>query len=960
MVELHLHRASAGSGKTYRLALYFISHVLGEKLSDGSWRLYPANVHCRHREILAITFTNKATEEMKQRIMRELAKLAGSPLMAGTRSNYEATLRGAEYFNCTEEELRRAARRALTDLLYDFGGFNVSTIDSFFQAVLRTFAYEADLSGNYDLQIDEDFVISNAIAEMVQMVVGRATGSSVSSARRRAVTQWLQTYMKDKIDEGETFNIFNPTGPVRSRLLDFTRHLFNEEYKCNKADIDPFICNTDNVNTLQQALVGKRKQLRENVSKLAAELLEKHNDNLEKRSLLAYVRKCAGSRVIEAPTEAVYRLYSLQSPDLYLNATARTKMTDEKKQSLFAAVNEFMEPVLKLRKCEIMLAQIYNMGLFSEIIQQIEAQKVENNTIMLSDTNTLLNRIIGDSSTPFIYERTGQVLRHFLIDEFQDTSRLQWQNLKPLILESLSKGDDDLIIGDVKQCIYRFRNSDPNLLASGIGTDSDLKKFVHGETYDTNYRSARTVVEFNNRLFRSLANDTGNADVYVGMEQRAFKANVSGYVDLAILPNENFVERALDRMVTCMRRQLDNGYSAADIVVLVRWRTDGVKVVERLLKEGQEGGALHGVQVLSDEALLVNSSPAVQYVITTLRDLCATPTPSALLQRSNSMTERDIAWLNQRMKQIAEEQNLEPYAALDATIAEFHRNGFGGRESVQELRHRFPIEGRALCEVVEAIIANLPESEWLQSDAAYLCALQDLVLDFSQSNSPDLHSFLRWWDEGGVKSALGMASGVNAIRVMTIHKSKGLEAPCVHIPLLAGSLMREDSYRWYDATKAFASLELTCDTPQWFPMQSVRELIRTEFAGEYERLCAQSVLDELNVLYVAFTRAKRELIVSVKTMSKEDAKIEAAYQKDRTAPKSYSIAARLVSALNPQPSPTDENVLRHFEGMDTKNDEDADGKEEPDAPQNYPAVVTYSTEPVRTDVWSSTELDLDA
>jgi ATP-dependent exoDNAse (exonuclease V) beta subunit len=262
--------------------------------------------------------------------------------------------------------------------------------------------------------------------------------------------------------------------------------------------------------------------------------------------------------------------------------------------------------------------------------------------------------------------------------------------------------------------------------------------------------------------------------------------------------------------------------------------------------------------------------------------------------------------------------------------------------------------------VVEAIIANLPVDEWRQTDAAYLCALQDLVLDFSQSNSPDLHSFLRWWDEGGRKSALGMASGVNAIRVMTIHKSKGLESPCVHIPLLEGSLMREDSYRWYNAVDAFSSLELNCSTPKWFPMQSVRELKRTEFAAEYEQLCAQSVLDELNVLYVAFTRAKRELIVTVKTMSKEDAKIEAAYQKDPTLPKCYSIAARLVSALNPQPSPDDNQVLRHFEGMDTKNDDNDDNNDEPDAPTNYSEIVTYSTEQARPDVWASTELDIDA
>lgn len=852
MKRLKLCKASAGSGKTYQLALNYITLLLGERREDGTWRLLDGSGRMRHREILAITFTNKATEEMKRRIVRELAVLAGNPGTNDSDSSYRDTL--METYGLRPDEsarLRNAARKALSELLYDFNGFNVSTIDAFFQSVLRSFAYEADLTWNYDLELDNKSAIEQGIAETLAEAIR-------PSDRPTPAGRWLEIYMTAKIDNGEAFNVLNADSSLRTSLKRFVDNLTGEDYQHNKQAIDGFLDNTDAVVTLERELSARHKALRDEIRAKAIRLSKEGIHFIESGIQKTIAEWTSGtSRLTEAKARKIV------SRKVFVAASNERAKADKAGWQAFCTEEKADEIVDFLQTCVdhatvgVLLSQFYNFGIFGEIIKQVKALTSENNTILLSETNTLLRDIIGDSLSPFIYERTGLRLHHFLIDEFQDTSRLQWENLRPLVMESLDNLNDNLIIGDVKQCIYRFRNSDPDLLNSDLQADPGLSGRIILDDRSTNYRSSAEVVEFNNNLFEKAGATTGNSSVYSTARQMIRRNAPHGYVDICGWTSAEFTSEALARMIDHIKRQLDprqGGYRQSDIAILVWSNSEAAMIIRYLLDTGRKQPGLENIHVVSDEAMLIGSSTAVQRILTSLRRAVNTPQPQTEdIRKYTPVTQRQLEWLAEEFERKRQDMD-DPFSALSDIISTF-KNSSPPDEPQSDSR------GKDLFTLTEIIAGNLPD-DLKRSDSVYISAFQDLVLEYSSLASADIYSFLAWWDSTGRKRAISSAPSVDAIRVMTIHKSKGLEFPCVHIPLVHGSLVKEEDVRWYDATAAFQSVGITCPTPSVLPIRSSESLAITPFAAQYEELCRKSLLDNLNMLYVAFTRAANELIVS--------------------------------------------------------------------------------------------------
>ncbi|MDE5745223.1 MAG: UvrD-helicase domain-containing protein, partial [Paramuribaculum sp.] len=491
-------------------------------------------------------------------------------------------------------------------------------------------------------------------------------------------------------------------------------------------------------------------------------------------------------------------------------------------------------------------SNMFMLALMIKIYSFIEEYRVENNALLLSDTNSLLRTIIGEDDTPFIYERLGVILNHYLIDEFQDTSTIQWECLRPLVANGVGNGDDSLIIGDEKQCIYRFRNSDPSLLGSKVAVQIPDNEVVGSDPEkNTNYRSSKDIVGFNNALFDTIARQNDFGEIYANVHQSIAPMHAShkGYVKIAPLEvsgTEEYFDTMLPKLAEDIQRQLKSNYRPNDIAVLVRKKDDGHKVISYLISHQTEFD--HKFNIISDDLMPVSDSPAVRLIISTLRSLAY---PFEEPTDAKYKTRKETKALISRFE-IALHSGYDSSEAL--------RKALAGEDTGLST-----LTGTTIVDIVEDIIATLPD-ELVQTQNPYICAFHDLISDYIVFGLNDLQSFLKWWDETGRRKIISAPEDPNAIRVMTIHKSKGLQFKCVHLPACTWDILAFKSHRWFDAAP-LKSLPIGCELPDIVPMKPKPYMPDTPLASEYEAVCKELILDELNVLYVAFTRAEDELCV---------------------------------------------------------------------------------------------------
>lgn len=853
---LSVYKASAGSGKTFTLAYEFIKMLLGRSLQEepGVYHI-DSRTRERHRRLLAITFTNKATDEMKRRIVHQLAVLAGCEPTRSDKGPYMKRL--TEELHTDENTVSAEARRALDELLFDYSSFNVSTIDSFFQSILRTFAREAELTGSYEVDLDSDTAMTQAVAE---------TFRSIGEKENRRTLQWMTQVMLNKARAGESVDLFNRSSPVFGELVRFIHTLSGETYHSCAEQMQQYFSDPTRLDRFAARIQTRINELAENASQAATQTLQAIEEiKGVNRNLINKLKEWAAyNPASKLPSRGKTLASMADDPAKAFNQAARAAAVGAGlTQVVSQGCTEIIGLESQLNLLKIITSNLHFMGLTGAVTLRMEEFCRENDTLLLSDTNSILKKIVGEEDTPFVYERMGIWIDHYLIDEFQDTSTMQWEIMRPLLSEGLGEGRDSLIIGDEKQCIYRFRNSNPDLLTHTVADDLPGVTRVLGDApgENTNWRSSRTIVEFNNRLF-SAWSAASFSDIYANVEQ-AVSSSRSGHTGYVSVEEVDDIQASMGRMCDEISRQLRSGYRPADIVILVRNHNDATAAINAIMARIDTDPAWEGIRLISDDSITLDKSPAVRQVICGLRSMLAARINAADMadnaaRRSinHTLDPELLERLINRFEDLSSKgasRSLALSRAVEAMRGDSTEADKGFAADLWDLR----------CPGLPTLVARLMERiispETYDREQAFLNGFTDTVIEFVERGTGDIQSFLRWWDAKGHRTPLAAPDDDKALRIMTIHKSKGLDFRCVHIPCACWKISA-DGIEWFHTPRLDG---FDPDTvPPIFAASPTKAMADTEIGSEYERLSREAQLDELNVAYVAFTRAVDELIVS--------------------------------------------------------------------------------------------------
>lgn len=826
---LTIYRASAGAGKTHKLTGEYLTLLFS---APGAFR-----------RILAVTFTNKATDEMKSRIVAELHNLA-----SGAPSDYLPAL--MQRYELPEARLRKQAHQILIALLHDYSAFNISTIDRFFQQITRAFSREIGLQGGYNIELDTNLVLNEAVDELM---------NDLAKPEHKELLGWLISFAEDRIEEGKGWDF-------RQEILSLAGELFKESYK---AFYRAQACPSDNKQNLSRykedlyKVIQSKENQAKRIGEEAMRLMKQHG--LEptdfaggSRSPLLLFQVWAKGE-LKAPSDTFRGL--ADQPEAYSTKKASADLKEQISKAVADGLNDCVKQAIDLYEgmtdyftAKEIVRDYYTLGILTDVAQQINAYRKKNNVMLIADTTELISKVIEGSDTSFIYEKTGTQVDHYMIDEFQDTSGMQWDNFRPLVGESMAQGLDNLIVGDVKQSIYRFRNSDWTLLDQQVRQDFNSDE-VAEETLKDNWRSCHHVVAFNNALFtiapmllQQHYNESLESSSLSQEEQMRFNlqlmraydksyqripprfAQQAGHVRIDFLEDSeesDWEEQALAQLPETLQQLQAHGYALRDIAILVRKKKEASQVAKTLLTYKEEHPeSPYRYDILSDEALYISGSPTVRFFIAVFRFLC-NPRDKAL---------RRLAVYSYRVM-------CGTFSTADSDQEQWASQLLG------YARH-------ALYELTEALF-RLVADHISPSEQAFAQAFLDKVAEFTQKERADLNEFLKWWDESGCQQTIAAPEGQNAVRILTIHKSKGLGFKAVVLPFCGWEL----DHKWHAPTLWCQPKETPFNQLPLVPIRYGKGLSMTHFATDYFQERLNAYMDNLNTLYVGLTRAKEELVL---------------------------------------------------------------------------------------------------
>ena len=822
--------ASAGSGKTYRIAHEYIYDVLRDRYNDDG-KPYSFD-GAFYKRILAVTFTNKATEEMKSRILKEIHLLA-----AGEESDHLKKL--IEETSLTEAELRRRAKIVRSRILHDYSHFTVLTNDTFFQRILRAFVRELSIDLNFSTELDTAPILTKSVDALIESITSN-----------EVLRGWLEDLTNDRIRDGEKWDIRNAITALNGELFkEGTRDIIKKatDKESLKQAIDSFA-----------AVVEEKRQELMKMGQRAVDAIHGlgyTNDNFKLKFTKVFNRAADGT--LDKITDATLKHLSDEPENWFAKGKISADLIQlaSKLQVILNEIYIFLLDFKTLENTHRILQRNYRgFALLHDLQNNVEEICRKENAMFLSETKHAIAGFISESDAPFIYEKVGNYFDKFMIDEFQDTSVKEWNNFLPLLRNAMAQSQDTsvLIVGDVKQSIYRWRGGDWRIL--GKQASSDLDNCLV-DPLKNNWRSLPNIVEFNTALYdkiikrenpklnkcinEALTNNRISKkchtelfdnlqNAYTNHDQVICRNTTNqGYVSI-VAPVEDcdLTESGIPLYIKRIKEVLERGFLPRDITILVRKNSEGMDIAEELLHHRDLFFKDNGLwfDITTEEALRLTASPAVKFIIAVMR-LAINRKDVASLVLYNHLYNNDIF-----NTQLDEEEH----------------------EFLDSIRMMSPEE--AFNHIV------IRYNDQFEGQTAYILALHEHITRFSAGKVADLDLFDKWWKEKGDSLSIRVEKSDHAIEILTIHKAKGLENKVIIMPRCSWSLEPLDSSGvisniiWSEAApnKHLANIGK-------FPISLNRSVGESLFADGYFREVVYTCVDALNMLYVATTRAKEQM-----------------------------------------------------------------------------------------------------
>ena len=814
--------ASAGSGKTYRLAYKYVREVIDDPFA--------------YRNIIAVTFTNKATEEMKSRIIGQLHRLADNQ-----KCDYLVPL--CRDLGLDEAEVRRRAKKAQTLILHNYSRFTILTIDTFFQRVLRAFIRELGLELDYSLELDADTLLGKSADALIK-----------NFDNDRQLQRWLTDFCQEQLDNDRSWD-------VRKELLRIGREIFKEQNKESLARTSA----KERLKQVVDAFTARAEKSKQRVAALARQALDAmaaagadHADF--SRSCSKYFYNFAENPLFE-PNATL--LKCAESVDNWFKKGQRVPAAEAvvgELQSLLLQILAIRARELRIWNTAAAIQKNYrSFALLADLYDTTSEICREERTMLLSETKYLLSQFIVDSDTPFVYEKIGTRFDRFMIDEFQDTSLKEWRNFLPLLRNAMAQSDKPsvLLVGDIKQAIYRWRGGDRKILnrlaAAELGP-----QYTSTESLRENYRSLPAIVEFNNTLIEKVV-EIDNAQLNEALDQAAADSRISpeaavelrdsllgAYADFRQTPraraeHDGFVDISFftdePPLTERIKEILDKGFKPKDIMILVRDKTKGAAIAEKLLAfKHSNTDERYRFDVMTQEALIIGSAPVAKFVTAVLA-LALNPDDRiqrAMFRRFGNTGQIEEPLSDEELAFLRSIRMLSPEEAFERTVMHFR-------------------------------LDTQPQH------TAYLQALHERIARFCTGRVADIGMWLERWNETECSKSLNVEQGETTIEITTIHKAKGLEKKVVIIPHCNWDLDPKSltgSYLW---AKPKGDSEL--DALGNFPVSVSQSIADSLFAEGYYREQVDSHIDNINLLYVALTRPVEALHIFIPEPPKKNDRI---------------------------------------------------------------------------------------
>ncbi|WP_369752947.1 UvrD-helicase domain-containing protein [Flavobacterium sp. WC2409] len=818
-----IYDASAGSGKTYALVKEYLKIILVAKKNDA------------YRNILAITFTNKAVHEMKSRIVGSLSEFAkeepsnkAQDLMQDLAIDTELSI----------IEIKTKSKQIIKHIIHNYAAFDISTIDKFTHKVIRAFAHDLNLPMTFEVTLDTE----NLLIEAVDAIIAQA-------GEDETLTKLLIDFTMEKTDDDKSWDISR-------EILDTGRLVLNENHRneithFHDKSIADFVEIKKKLEETCRVLDKENASLAEGM----LTLIENNGIDLKSFSRGTFPNHLVSIRDGKFnPKNKTFHEFD----DIAINKTAKDRALIE---NLIPELIQILATIYKnFEKRDFYKAFLKNitpLSLLNTVSNELAKIQEEQNVLSITEFNAIIHREIQNQPAPFIYERLGERYRHFFIDEFQDTSEMQWQNLIPLIDNALSGQDDFgekgtlMIVGDPKQSIYRWRGGKAEqfieLSKDNNPFNNPDKKLEH---LDKNYRSYSQVIDFNNEFFKLISGEFEHPDykdLYENHSHQKTNSKTGGYVNISFIPkveNSEDDEEALDKTelyvlatLNTIQKVLREGFEYKDIVILTRKRDQGVAIANYLTEQN--------IPLLSSETLMIQNATEVRLIIHLLKYL-----------KNNADLEAKAYFLHYIAEHVQDKLAVHDFIAQgmeQKNEVDFENwlTSFDISLSFQNIRKK------SLYEAVEIVISKFLSPELAKGGGAYVQYFLDIVLERDVRNQAGITDFLNFWDKNAEKFSIPSPEGNNAVRIMTIHKSKGLEFPVVIMPFAEEDYSRKPKDKlWLDASEMdFGLPKVLIDN------SSAVEGFGEEAKSVYDLKKQEELLDNINVLYVALTRAEEQLYI---------------------------------------------------------------------------------------------------